>query len=421
MNTAFTIVAKNYIGLAKILMESFLEKNAGSEFYIFVADDYEADSACIINSKNVLNISVQSWTEMAFKYNLTEFCTAIKPLCFEYLSMKGYDKMIYLDPDCYVFDEFRYIYDLLEKHSYVVTPHITKPEFCERTNIPDKVFLQSGIFNLGFLAIKANELTNEMISWWKNHLLYACFDDVLFYTFTDQKWMNFLPSFYSNEELYSSQHLGLNVAPWNYSERYIYQKDNVFYVQYRTLRSGIENETYKLIFAHFSGFDYKGMANGVVSRNRRSIYDYHEDNVLLLDYYSKIIKSKSETFLKYIDLQYEYATYANGDKIDTFHRRLYRKLLDNEVMIENPFSTKEWFYNRILKMGMITNNSMDKITPSNVSNVDLKLKIFTKLMRGVYKMIGYKKYLHLLKLLKHFSRYESQVFLLDNKMSEKIL
>ena len=85
---AFTIVAKNYIGLGQILGESLRRHNPDIDFSIFVSDEFEHQPANlpkeIIIAKDVLSgISREQWLDMAFKYDLTEFCTAIKPFFFE--------------------------------------------------------------------------------------------------------------------------------------------------------------------------------------------------------------------------------------------------------------------------------------------------------------------------------------------------
>jgi hypothetical protein len=85
----FTICAKNYIGLAQALEKSVQQYNDNVDFYIVVADELDtgkeppvADNVLI--AKSVLPIEENLWTNMAFKYNLTEFCTAIKPFSLEY-------------------------------------------------------------------------------------------------------------------------------------------------------------------------------------------------------------------------------------------------------------------------------------------------------------------------------------------------
>ena len=98
--SAFTIVAKNYIGLAKVLETSIRKHNSDIDFYIFVADELPSSFGekmpdNVIESKNVLSYSDKEWVDMTFKYTLTEFCTAIKPSCFQYLfECKDYEKAI---------------------------------------------------------------------------------------------------------------------------------------------------------------------------------------------------------------------------------------------------------------------------------------------------------------------------------------
>ena len=101
-NVVFTIVAKNYIGLAQILEESLKEKNPDTDFFIIVADEFSDDfdieklPSNILIARKELNISVQQWTDMSFKYDLTEFCTSIKPASFSYFIEKTkYKKIIF--------------------------------------------------------------------------------------------------------------------------------------------------------------------------------------------------------------------------------------------------------------------------------------------------------------------------------------
>lgn len=82
--------------------------NKDVDFYIVVADEYGKEDS-VVNDKNILiaheflNIDENLWTNMAFKYNLTEFCTCIKPFSIEYFFVqKGYDTVCYLDPDIYL-------------------------------------------------------------------------------------------------------------------------------------------------------------------------------------------------------------------------------------------------------------------------------------------------------------------------------
>lgn len=75
-NCAFTIVAKNYIGLAQILEKSIREYYNDLLFYIIVADEIDNElkkelSTNILVAKETLNITPETWENMSFKYNLT--------------------------------------------------------------------------------------------------------------------------------------------------------------------------------------------------------------------------------------------------------------------------------------------------------------------------------------------------------------
>jgi hypothetical protein len=101
LNAIFTIVAKNYIGLAQVLEES-VRKNSTADFYIIVADEIDNEISSLFSfpnnvliAKTILSsIDDTKWKEISFKYNLVEFCTSIKPACFDYLINKQLYKII---------------------------------------------------------------------------------------------------------------------------------------------------------------------------------------------------------------------------------------------------------------------------------------------------------------------------------------
>src|SRR5882757_6594460 len=134
LNTAiFTIVTKNYIGLANVLMQSIAENNKASscESFIFLADEIEniddlkIKSDHIVACKDEVISNSNLWTNCAFKYNVTEFCTFLKPFCIEYLYDKGITNIIYLDPDIYVFNDLGPLIKKLNQYAAVLTPHVT--------------------------------------------------------------------------------------------------------------------------------------------------------------------------------------------------------------------------------------------------------------------------------------------------------
>ena len=81
MNCAFTICAKNYLAQALTLRESFLKHNPSLNFFIFLAD--KIDGVEDVDGVVALDKSwIPDWVNMAFKYDVIEFNTSIKPFCF---------------------------------------------------------------------------------------------------------------------------------------------------------------------------------------------------------------------------------------------------------------------------------------------------------------------------------------------------
>lgn len=423
-NCVFTIVAKNYIGLAQILEESLKDKNSDVDFFIFVADEFSDTKDEKILAKNIiiakdhLNISESQWTDMSFKYDLTEFCTSIKPSVFSYfLNNTDYDKIIYLDPDIYIFNSLNPIFEILDNQSIVLTPHITTIQNEYNGDRSESGLLSTGVFNLGFCAIKRSLSSQKMISWWHHRLVNKCYIDSYDSYYTDQKWMDFLPCFFTSEELHVSHHLGMNIAPWNFFEREIFIENDILKVKNREGDS--KDSIFPVLFVHYSGYNYSELKKGNVIQNNISKIKEYDDVKLLTDIYAKAIQGKKDLFDKYINEKYSFNFYENGFVIKSFHRRIYRSLvIKGEYRFLNPFSTDEYSLYYILKnKGMMKHSviNLDKITKENLKGVDRKLKIFNVVTRFLYKIIGVEKYLLFIRLLRSFGRYESQIHIIDKK------
>lgn len=419
-NCAFTIVAKNYIGLAQILEQSIRLYSKDLNFYIIVADEVddfirrELPSNVII-AKETLDISPEIWEDMSFKYNLTEFCTSIKPASFRYIFQhKLYEKVIYLDPDIYFYGSIDQIFDMLENCDILLTPHVIGiPEF-QQSDSPENIWLSCGIFNLGFCGISYGVIADKMLDWWNKRLLYGCYIDNYSAFYTDQKWMDFLPSFFTSQELHISRHLGMNVAPWNFFERQIVIGENKQLIV--KPRSG-EGEFYPLIFVHYSGYNYTELKKGNVVQNNISSLQSYPDIIRLTSLYAEAIKKNSIVFDRFIQQTYSYDIFENGAFINLFHRRLYRSLMERGEKINHPFSCIDGsFYKMLLAHGMIKENqSIDRVNKYNLKGVDNKLKIFNWMSRLFFKLIGYNRYLLFLRLMRPFSRMESQIHLLNKQ------
>lgn len=413
---AFTIVAKNYIGLGQILGKSLHEHNPEVDFRIYVADEFAAvpddlPKEVIMAMDVIKDITPEQWCDMSFKYDLTEFCTSIKPFCFEHVFDDGYDKAYYFDPDIYIFSSIIEISRSLDDHSMTLTPQIAGIHKHYTGEHPEWAMNVNGIFNLGFCGIRNNQWGNLVVQWWKERLRDNAFTDRSVGEFTDQKWMDWIPGFLG-DELYVQKSLGMNMAPWNFFERKVYKApDAEWKVMFRT--DDMPQREDALVFIHFAGYDYTKLKQGIIARKRIEDLQEYDDITEVSGVYRDAIVANASVFDSYISQPYSYSTFYNGVKIAAFHRRLYHGL---ESVVGSPFSTADGsFYSSICKKGMVVKENIDNASRRNLQNMDGKKKMLSYLYKGLYRLMGYKRYAMFLKSLYFYCRPEMHTFLINNE------
>jgi hypothetical protein len=422
LNAIFTIVAKNYTGLAQVL-ESSVRGHSDAEFFVIVADEWK-DAAHLQQSlpqnvlvaRDVLNISGTEWEQMAFKYNLVEFCTAIKAAGFRFLFDKGYDNILYFDPDIFVFNPLQEIFDQLNSASILVTPHILNVQTPFKGNYEDYLFLLNGTFNLGFLGLNKSEATELFLKWWHHRLVNHCFFDNDQGTATDQKWVNLLPAIFTDDQYSISRHRGMNVAPWNFHERKVTVENDIFYVQDRDEEEGIKA---RLIFVHFSGYDYSQIGSGqVVHKNQ--LKDYPDLQPVFEKYSDALANSPFKT---YANLKYSYSTFDNGIGILSLQRRIYRRLLELNLAKEHPFSTgQKTYFSQLKEKGLLDHSpvSADKLSNKSVKNFSAKFAYVHLFFTIVKKIIGIRRYSIMTRFFRRYFTEENQAFLADKEAGKTL-
>ncbi|MDR2086928.1 MAG: hypothetical protein LBP72_07100 [Dysgonamonadaceae bacterium] len=411
---AFTICAKNYIGLAKVLEQSFIKHNPNVDFYIFIADELsdEQRKLChsnILPAKDVLACRAELWEEMSFKYDIVEFCTAIKPLCFKHVFDKGYKKALYFDPDILFYSNIEEAWQILDNYCTLVTPHLAYPYITiTEKETDDHGMLSSGVYNLGFIGLKDSDSVRRLLTWWSDRLSHHCVSEIQDGFFTDQKWMDWLPWILNNGELYVSRHLGWNIAPWNLKERKVIKQDTSYHI----LLKRDETIVHPLVFFHYSAVNYKDLLKGIY-RNRNFEMDT-EDNYLieLLTIYGEHIRESD--FTAYLSWPYTYNCFSNGDSIQLSHRRIYKRLTDEGICYSNVFSSEGVFYRMLKKRKLLfqSNNSPERMKADKVSNYGRKIAVFDQLSYLFVRIIGFERYTMLCRFLTHYLKKKNYVRLL---------
>lgn len=266
-NIIFTICSINYLASAKTLCKSLKSTNNSQYQFIYIIADkidgriphdyFEGEEY-----KEVGEIIDQEFIYKLTKtYNLTEFNTSLKPYIIKYLIEKyKTNKIIYFDPDIIVYNTINHIWKKLDQYNFIVTPHILAPIESEEFYPQQVGVLNTGIFNLGFLAYSHNSDSEKILNWWSYHMKNHGHSKSLIGEFYDQKIMNLLPVF--SDQVLIEKNWGYNVAGWNIHERKITKKNNTFYAN-----------SDPLIFYHYSGFIHINKKKLISKYNHLKITD----------------------------------------------------------------------------------------------------------------------------------------------------
>lgn len=405
MNAIFTICAKNYLAHAITLGNSAKYFHPEADFYILlsdeiVSDDINTQGHILIEAKD---INIPDYYQLAYKYDVIEFSTCVKPFFLQYLfEVYKYDKILFLDPDMVIYSKLDYLFSQLDHYTALLTPHIIKPYVKNLGAMPEEGILFAGIFNLGFFAVKKNDTSMQILSWWKDKLYDKCFADKEDALHVDQKWMDFLPALY-REKILILDHPGVNHAFWNFHERH-FNDDGVKY----------KVDDKELLIFHFSGFDF---------RDYRSICK--NQNVFTLDnvpQYERIFKEylmtlKNNGIENLTTMVYKYNQYDNDVFILRYQRRLFRGLNNaTKLKYKNPFLTASNSYYKLLVMNglMIYDKTGElmALRKKYTNHIPMFNKIFYAL-RLLKKFVGIKRYYLIMRFFTIFHRFEKQTFLIQ--------
>lgn len=329
----FTIISKNYISYARTLFNSFSKYNPGIKMFALLADkvdgyfDIEKESFEIIEADT---LGIDNFGSFSFKYNIVEFNTAVKPFFFKHLFVKcNFKKVVYFDPDILFFKSILEIFDLLDRYSIVLTPHIITPLPDDKRTPQDIDILKAGCFNLGFIGLSNGPNVYRLLCWWTERLYDKCLQAPLFGYAVDQTWLSLVTSFF--DDYFILKDPGYNVAYWNLHERVISKKEE-FLVNKRPL-----------YFFHFSGFNPDDLTRISSFQNRFKLIDVPELREIFEIYKKSLVDNG---YYRTYKLPYYYGFLKNGLRINKFMRRIYWGIdVDNYKKFGNPY---EGFCKKVL-------------------------------------------------------------------------
>ncbi|MDP3856085.1 hypothetical protein [Phenylobacterium sp.] len=266
------------------------------------------------------DLAIPDFKAWLFKHDVVEACTAVKgPFLHQALASDA-DAVIYLDPDTALFSSLEPLIGLMAQSDILLTPHLIDPNTTRESILDNDLSAsKTGIFNLGFVAVRAGGEGLRFGQWWNDRLLEFCYDDMPAGLFVDQRWCDHVPALFDKVKVVRDP--GYNVASWNLSQRTVaIGKDGAITVNGQPLR-----------FWHFTKL---GPTGDVMTKR------YAGDNHAVYEiwrWYKDQVTAATEPAIP--ERYWAYETFDDGTPIARAHRLLWRERDDLRARFADPFAT----------------------------------------------------------------------------------
>lgn len=326
--TSFTYA---YLGRARTLLATLREAHPDWTVCAVVVDEPppgQLDADMLAGFDIVLRLDdlgiprARAWL---FKHDVVEACTAVKAAAMLRLMEMGHAAVVYLDPDIAVFHPLDNIVAALDRAAIVLTPHQTSPNRNSRVMQDNELSsLRFGAYNLGFIAVRNDDLGWCFAEWWAAQLRRACYNETAEGLFTDQKYIDLVPGLFDGVAIVRDP--GCNVASWNLSTRRLTIGTD----------GGIRVNDAPLRFMHFTKINSVG--DVMIDR-------YAGDSIAVLElwsWYRRQVADRQPTAVP--EGYWHYGVFSDGVAIPRKIRLLYRESSDLRAAFDDPFDADGPFY-----------------------------------------------------------------------------
>lgn len=214
MRTAIcTISTHSHLYKADALFHSLRGKTDAR--FINLITDYRPNADVDVNGtvmRGLDSLTVPNARPIITKYRGDALRWGCKPLLIGQLLQEGYDKVIYVDNDIYFYSSPGFLFDMLDEHAVLLTPHHYPADPAQGQEWLEANF-RVGLYNAGFIA--AGQRGAKAIEWWAGCCAYAVCKSGWRGLFDDQKYLDLMPVLFDG--VHVMRHKGCNVAGWNIS------------------------------------------------------------------------------------------------------------------------------------------------------------------------------------------------------------
>lgn len=361
-----TIVSNNYLHFARTLMQSVADFQSDADRYCVIVDTDLEPAQKLAEEFEAISLdqlNLPDGDDFFYQYTVLELNTAVKPWALEHLLQRGYERVIYIDPDIHLYRPLLEVLELLDGHADIVlTPHLLSP--IDDDYRPTELDIRrAGTYNLGFCAMRGSDNTLRYLKWWQDKLHRDCIVDVNRGIFVDQSWMDLVPGMF--ERVAVLRHAGYNVAYWNLAQRSFSRNPQ----SQELLVNG-----QPLVFFHYSGLNYEQPHS--VSKHQNRLTFGNIDSIvqnLFKDYAGAV---RVNDTAGYSQLAYGFACYRDGQAITAAERARFR----NDPELRRQCCGQPFDYPDVLRISLVDDNGVSHGLQINPASVYRLQKVFQALL-----------------------------------------
>lgn len=214
---------QSHLPLLRTLVASARKHFAG-EIYLLLVDSDDAsllpEGTIPVRMRDLIEGSV--WDDMVKRYNILELCCTLKPFLMRHAARATQCPVVYLDADTYLLGPLHAALPETPDFSVFLTPHLLMP-FSGVRHVEEIGTMRIGVYNGGLVGVGTDRDALAFLDWWADRVSRYAYDAPEHGVFTDQKWIDLVPSFFRNVHI--SRDWGLNVGPWRVRTEQDFAKD----------------------------------------------------------------------------------------------------------------------------------------------------------------------------------------------------
>ena len=334
-----TIVAKKYLSFARVLAESFHSIHRDVPFLVLLADEpggYFDPSHEPFSVVRLSELDIPQLERFRFHYAQQPLSYACTPYLLAHLVRHGFSRLIFIKQESLVLGDLTAVFDILEKASIVLTPHLVAPLAGADRIDRELNILLSGTFNVGMLGIAATPVAARFLEWWQDRVYTHCQHAIGSGMHYEQRWLDLVPGLFSDVHVLRDP--VYNVGHWNLPDREVTVVDDVVLVNGDRCRlfrfSGYDPERPTVVTRYSPRLTRENLgAAGIVFERFRAALERH---------------GYSETR----EWPYAYGAFDNGAPVPDVARSLFANLGDSAGRFGDPLRTGPGSYFEWLNDGI---------------------------------------------------------------------